>query len=316
MSLKTDNPFVHYTSAIVTGKVYFSGYGINDNYSSYEKHLSVKIQWGTDKNNLSKSTIASIEYSSSQYDNHAFTYKTEISDLVDGEVYYYVATAQYGSNEEIANPVKFFTLPRGPVNLDLKSGTLWASANLGAAYPEECGDYFSWAETSPKKTNALYDWTYYKWCQGAYNKLTKYCNDSSYGYKGFIDNLLVLQEEDDAAALSLGSPWRIPSDSDWEDLNKQCGWTYDYYNGMPGWFVRSKTNPDDNKKVIFLPLAGYCDTESRRSFGFDGYYWTTNLVGGWYPERAYSFGISSLSHGTSQGSRCLGLNIRPVKNTK
>ena len=36
------------------------------------------------------------------------------------------------------------------VDLGLPSGTLWADRNVGAASPEDCGDYFAWGETTSK----------------------------------------------------------------------------------------------------------------------------------------------------------------------
>lgn len=41
------------------------------------------------------------------------------------------------------------------VGLGLPSGILWATCNVGASRPEECGDYFAWGETQPKD---IYDW--------------------------------------------------------------------------------------------------------------------------------------------------------------
>ena len=35
------------------------------------------------------------------------------------------------------------------VDLGLPSGTLWATCNIGASSPEDCGDYFAWGETVP-----------------------------------------------------------------------------------------------------------------------------------------------------------------------
>ena len=37
------------------------------------------------------------------------------------------------------------------LDLGLPSGTLWATCNVGASYPEEYGDYFAWGETAPKE---------------------------------------------------------------------------------------------------------------------------------------------------------------------
>ena len=34
--------------------------------------------------------------------------------------------------------------------VDLGLSVNWATCNIGATKPEECGDYFAWGETSPK----------------------------------------------------------------------------------------------------------------------------------------------------------------------
>jgi len=44
------------------------------------------------------------------------------------------------------------------VDLDLPSGTLWATTNVGADNPEDYGDYFAWGETTTKST---YSWRNY-----------------------------------------------------------------------------------------------------------------------------------------------------------
>ena len=93
------------------------------------------------------------------------------------------------------------------VDLGLPSGTLWATCNVGADTPESYGDYFAWGETEPKTT---YDWSTYKYCVGEYDRLTKYCSDTTYGYNGFTDDLYVLQPSDDAATVNWGEGWRTP----------------------------------------------------------------------------------------------------------
>ena len=95
------------------------------------------------------------------------------------------------------------------VDLGLPSGTLWATCNVGADTPESYGDYFAWGETEPKTT---YDWSTYKYCVGEYDRLTKYCSDTTYGYNGFTDNLYVLQLSDDAASVNWGEGWRMVSE--------------------------------------------------------------------------------------------------------
>ena len=105
------------------------------------------------------------------------------------------------------------------VDLDLPSGTLWATCNVGASSPEENGDYFAWGETTGHndgKNN--FNWSTYKWCKGSSSTLTKYCCESSSGYEGFTDNKMELDLEDDAAYVNWGPAWRMPSKEQFEEL--------------------------------------------------------------------------------------------------
>ena len=51
--------------------------------------------------------------------------------------------AQPANNDDVKNPHEW-------VDLGLPSGTLWATMNVGASSPEDCGYYFAWGETSTK----------------------------------------------------------------------------------------------------------------------------------------------------------------------
>ena len=66
--------------------------------------------------------------------------------------------------------------------VDLGLSVNWATFNVGATKPEEFGDYYAWGETEPKTD---YSWETYKWCNGSETTLTKYCNNSEYGYNGY-----------------------------------------------------------------------------------------------------------------------------------
>ena len=91
------------------------------------------------------------------------------------------------------------------VDLGLPSGTLWATCNVGAETPEGYGDYFAWGEIEPK---SLYEWSTYKYCHGDFDQLTKYCQNATYGYDGYTDDLCVLLQMDDAATANWGEGWR------------------------------------------------------------------------------------------------------------
>ena len=138
------------------------------------------------------------------------------------------------------------------VDLGLPSGTLWATCNVGADTPEGYGDYFAWGETAPKES---YTWQTYRWCNGYFNTMTKYCTSSDYGS---IDDKTELDPEDDAAYVNWGSSWRIPTTEQQQELRNECTWTWTERNGVSGKLV---TGPNGN--TIFLPAAG--DIISTRS---------------------------------------------------
>jgi len=155
------------------------------------------------------------------------------------------------------------------VDLGLPSGTLWADRNVGADSPEDYGDYFAWGETEPKST---YDWSSYKWCKGNDRVLTKYCTKSSYGYNGFTDDKATLEMSDDAAYINMGSKWRMPTGSEFEELIDNCTWTWTTCDGVNGYKVRGT-----NGNSMFFPAAGYYFNSDLCDVCTDGYYWSSSL---------------------------------------
>ena len=131
------------------------------------------------------------------------------------------------------------------VDLGLPSGLLWATTNVGAKRPEEYGSYFAWGETSPKSE---YSWATYKYANGSETSLTKYCTSYSYGD---VDNKETLEEDDDAASVNWGKPWRTPTLSETQELISYCTWTFTTINGVNGYKVLGS-----NGNSIFLPAAG------------------------------------------------------------
>ena len=191
------------------------------------------------------------------------------------------------------------------VDLGLPSGTLWATCNVGASAPEEYGDYFSWGETEPK---VVYNDETYKWCNGFWNRMTKYCTVSDYGYDGFVDNKTELDPEDDAAYVNWGPSWRMPTSEQQQELIDNCTWTWTMLNGVNGQLV---TGP--NGKSIFLPAAGCHIDESFSNAGSDGCYWSRMLSSD-YPFGAYSLYFT----GSNYWNRWLyarknGLTVRAVR---
>ena len=192
------------------------------------------------------------------------------------------------------------------VDLGLPSGTLWATCNVGASSPEDYGDYFAWGETQPKDD---YSWSTYQHCNGSENTLTKYCNDASYGYNGFTDNLTTLQPEDDAATANWGNGWRMPTNEEWQELYNNTTMTWTQQNGVYGRLFTAS-----NGNSLFLPAAGYRCYAELDDAGDYGYYWSSSL----YTDRPYDawyFRFFSGYYGMYYGfGRYFGLTVRPVRN--
>ena len=189
------------------------------------------------------------------------------------------------------------------VDLGLPSGTLWATMNIGANNPGECGDYFAWGETAPKE---IYNWSTHIWCNGSENTLTKYCTKSNNGNNGFTDDKTELDPEDDAAYVNWGSSWRMPTIEQLQELQQNCTWTWTQQDGNYGQLV---TGPNGN--TIFLPAAGY-RWDHGLYYEEYGNYWSRTLDAG------YSTCADNLFFGNSGGfvlysTRSTGLTVRAVR---
>ena len=208
------------------------------------------------------------------------------------------------------------------VDLGLPSGLKWATCNVGAAKPEETGDYFAWGETEtyyevghtlsnepalkPGKQEGYY-WPSYKWSDNSGEKFFKYVLDSAYGT---VDNKKVLDKEDDAAHAARGGKWRTPTPEEWEELTNNTFWEWTNENGITGYRIKSKIND----KSFFLPAVGHrFKTQiyyyTNKDYADYGNYWTASIVN---TESGDSWMITPTNHGLSQNWRYYGFPIRPV----
>ena len=184
--------------------------------------------------------------------------------------------------------------------IDLGLSVKWASYNVGATAPEEYGGYYAWGETEEKSD---YDWDTYKYCNGTYDSMTKYCTSSSYGT---VDNKTTLEASDDVASVKWGGSWRMPTLSEQQELRNNCTWTWTTLNGVKGYRV---TGPNGNS--IFLPAACYRVGTEVIGQGFYGDYWSSSLDGS-YSDGAYFLYFFSIYYDWSDTYRCNGCTVRPV----
>lgn len=133
------------------------------------------------------------------------------------------------------------------VDLGLPSGTLWATCNVGASSPTDYGNYYM------------------------YGMGAKTYDVSDTPYQGMEDPL---PEEYDTAAQVWGEGWRMPTYTQFDELqnNTTCQWVTNYQgSGINGGLV---TGPNGN--TIFLPAAGYYYDDSPGDVNSYASFWTSS----------------------------------------
>ena len=176
------------------------------------------------------------------------------------------------------------------VDLGLPSGLKWATCNVGANKPEECGYYYAWGET---KTKEVYD-TETSLTDG--KKLGDFSGVERY----------------DAARANWGGSWRMPTKSEFEELVNNCTWTFISIGGNSGHIVEG---PNGNS--IFLPAAGYLEGQSKAKNhkGKEGHYWSSTPYDGYYGAVDGAYYLYFLNGSESVNwdyHRPNGLTVRPI----
>jgi hypothetical protein len=176
-----------------------------------------------------------------------------------------------------ADGVLIQTVKPFPEYIDLGFGPKWATCNLGATRPTECGYYFAWGESRPKT---------------CFNTVDNYCNESD------ISGI----ETYDAATVIRGKNWRIPKKKEWDELYRKCDTEFITIDGIQCIKFKSSIN----KKSIILPLTGYMIRTRVDNFfsNFGRCYWSSTQ----YDQDSAFDNIGRIDN------KYLGHMIRPVYN--
>ena len=296
------------TSATETGDL--SGFKVSGNVSSptidglYQPHGSAGGDFTLGVNShgevyismsIAKQTTPTSFYSVYVFDDEKYV-KQVSQILLDAYTKAHGAKAKEELETIEQNAFKFTAI-------DLGLSVKWANANIGANAQEEFGDYFAWGETVTKND---FSWSNYQLCNGTYNSFTKY-NDSS--ENGVIDNKNILDNNDDVAYVKLGNGWRMPTNTEWMELQDNCSLKWTAQNGVNGLLVTSKKNGAS----LFLPAAGIRYGTSLEDSGLKGCYWSSSLVLGRSDlALGLSFDMDGVDEYGDRNSRFAGLCIRPV----
>ena len=132
------------------------------------------------------------------------------------------------------------------VDLELPSGTLWATCNVGAKKSTDCGLYFQWGGTKGYAKEQIgkdkpFSKDKYKWSvKGCDKHFIKYTTE-----------VAILDFEDDAVHVHMGGSWHMPTPNQIKELIDNMGNSLTAQNGVMGMEFTSK-----NGKSIFIPAAG------------------------------------------------------------
>ena len=238
-------------------------YGISAN------NLTQNIQSGSGMGSFT-ANITGLSYNTTYYYK---AYATNSVGTCYGEIMTFTTTAQTTGT---ANGHIW-------VDLGLPSGTLWATCNIGANNPEDCGNYYAWGETVTKSSYT----------------------EANYSYS---NNPATLPASADAAAASWGSSWRMPTVSEMQELLNYCTLTWVNQSGVDGClFIGTNGNS------IFLPAAGDFYGSELYNVGSVGYYWSSNRSGS-YAGGSYASGLllESNHFEIAFSDRYSGHPVRPV----
>ena len=167
------------------------------------------------------------------------------------------------------------------VDLGLKSGTKWATMNVGASSETAYGNYYRYG-----KGAAQYAAT---------------SGDSD--YSGTEDPLAASA---DTASQVWGGSWHMPTRAQMEELtaNTTYQWVTDYKGSGIGCTFTAK-----NGAVLFLPAAGIWDGDEKYSVDSKGFYLGSSPDGSGY---AYTLSFDDGSNSVYGDGREYGFAVRPV----
>ena len=267
----------------------------------------------------SKKLIATLEPSSStdevrwetSNERIATVNQGVVTGIAEGEA---TITAIAGTLKTACN-VKICALEAIDLGLSVK----WANMNIGAASPEDFGDYYAWGELEPYYYSLEpliwkedkpdgYIWASNKWFNGNAWEILKYCtNNNSWAGTGAPDNKTVLDAEDDVASVISGGKWRLPTLQEQDELRSKCTWAWTTKKGILGYEVTSKRNGNS----IFIPASGGIAIKYYGETGLHGCYWSSTIEET-LPRQACVLVIKADVVGWGPGDRCNGYTVRPV----
>ena len=223
--------------------------------------------------------------------------------------------------------------PYKTIDLGLLSGILWADRNIGAATPEDSGLYFQWGDTKGYTAEQVgngegqkvFSWADYKFSiDGSSSNFSKY-NAS--------DSKTVLDPEDDAAHVNMGSNWRMPTFDEYKELclntdiylvpteGEEIQGTAQEQSGsiMINWASQAEGTlkgvkfykKGDKQTYMFVPASGVTSGGSMQLVGHFGFLCSSSLSSS-DVQSAWYFSFDENGGLVLYGVRFLGFPVRGV----
>jgi hypothetical protein len=182
--------------------------------------------------------------------------------------------------------------PSGFVDLALPSGLLWCEHNIGATTPYEHGLYFSWGNVTGHAEGSGYDFSDAVYAQTDGAALT---------------GNIPVNNTYDMARHNMGSPCRLPTVGEFQELSSNCDSEWTDEDGVAGSRFTSRINGNS----IFFPASGYYNGTTLYFRGSNGYYWSSSYV-----SEAYAYNMYFVSGGVNPAGssyRRYGFSVRAVQ---
>lgn len=211
------------------------------------------IEYTPHEPNFNSSETRMIDSNSGVTNGH---FETDLSSygkglLEPGTTYYYRAYAYIGG-ARYNGKTRSFVTPDLQLSaekfVDLGLSVKWASCNMGADTPTIAGTLLQQC------------YAYENFNNDRPNKFPLYALDLSLEEastrhdvpQGINDNNWLGNPNYDVATRTLGSEYRIPTESEWQELEDECYWKSGVCNGVKGFYIIDKV---DGTGVIFLPYV-------------------------------------------------------------
>ena len=180
-----------------------------------------------------------------------------------------------------------------------ESGPYWATTNIGASTPEEYGYYFAWGYTEGCIRNSADN----GWVLASNGTTVKWFTNGSFPDRSE-------SAFQDAATANWGSGWRMPTMTDFDNLQSNCIIAY-VTTGTTG--IRFTGKGDYSGNSIFLPFAGLGSGSLSDYAGCRGCYWSSTQYNSSFAN--YLYIEDDYASVYDDGEKCYGYPVRPVRSS-